>query len=142
MRGVRLTSVACAAILLASGAAFAGGFKLKPGKWQFTTTTKAPMMAEPQSKTDTRCITEKEADPLAEMTKSDKCKVTRRTETADSLKWEMECTEEGSPPMKAKGEMTSSGDTVDGTMEMTMPVAGHELNMGTTWKGKRLGACD
>jgi hypothetical protein len=142
MRGLCLTSVACAAMLLASGAAFADGFKLKPGKWEFTTTTKAPMMAEPQTKTDTRCITEKESDPLGQMTKSDRCKVTHRTETADSLKWEMECTEKGSPTMKANGKLTAKGDTVKGTMEMTMPVAGHELNLGTTWKGTRLGDCD
>jgi hypothetical protein len=139
MRTFPLTAL-CTAMLLATAAA---AFEVNPGKWQITSTTEMSMMPQPQTKTSTECLKEKTADEVLEaLTQEDICKIKDHSENGATLKWSMECQGEGSPPMKASGELTSTGDTLNGVMNASMEMKGQKMTFKTMWKGKRLGECD
>jgi hypothetical protein len=130
-----------AASLVAAGAAAA--FEVHPGKWEITTTTKTAMMPEPQTRTGTECIKEKTADEMLQaLTKEDFCKVGKHEEKGDTLEWDMECRQEGAPPMNGTGSITSKGETLSGRMGVSMKMGEQEMKFETTWKGKRVGDCN
>lgn len=118
------------------------GPTLKPGKWEFATTTEVPMLPEPKTTTKTECVKE-ETDPLAAFSKTDECKVTDRTVNGNSMKWKVECgTGEDTPKVNGSGELTADDSEVEGKMEMVSNLGGQEMRFKSSWKGKRLGECD
>jgi hypothetical protein len=120
----------------------ATAFEVNPGKWEITSTTKAEMMPQPQTKTVSECLKEKTAqEVLGALTEKDICKVLSHTEKGDTLEWTMECRQPGSPPMNGTGRITSRGESLDGGMNVSVKVGEQEMKFDTTWKGKRLGDC-
>lgn len=140
-----------AVLLFASSAA---GLGLNAGQWRFVSNTTSSMMPEPQSHTETKCITEEIAkqDPLAELVEKGGCKVLSRSEAGDTLTFEVECAGQGKMPVKSrgKGTFTSSGDKANGKMDLSvempevpnMPAMGGKVTMQQSWTGERLGACE
>ena len=143
MRRGRTILILAAAPLLLYGIAFGSEPRIKPGKWEFMTTTTMPMMPQPQTRTNTECITEEQADPLKEMTGDSSCTIKDKSVTGSTLKWKMSCKDpHGGAAMDGSGELTSQDNTVEGAMEMTMQMGGQSMTLKTAWKGKRLGDCD
>jgi hypothetical protein len=136
--------VAIAIVSVGAGRALAGdGPTLKPGKWEFTTTTEVPMLPEPKTTTKTECVKEEKTDPLAAFTKTEDCKVTDRTVNGNSMKWKVECGKgDDSPKVEGSGELTAGDTNVEGKMEMVSNLGGQEMRFKSSWKGKRLGDCD
>lgn len=146
--------VGLVAVVLLAGSAHAESMQLKPGKWKFESSTVMSMSPQPQTSTETKCITEEVAkqDPLAEMVEKGNCKVLSRSEDGDTLNFEIECAGDERTKMKSrgKGTFTSSGDKASGTMSLAvempemanMPGAGGKMTMEQKWTGERLGACD
>jgi len=146
-----------AAATLCPSLVLAAGPDLNPGKWQFDTTVVMSMSPEPTQQSETKCITKEEAesDPLASIVEQGRCKVLSKTESGNSLNFEIECEGDANMKMKmrGKGTFTGDGDSAAGKMDMTMempkmpnmpnmPNMGTGMNMSQTWTGKRLGACD
>jgi hypothetical protein len=119
------------------------GPTLKPGKWEFTTTTEVPMLPEPKTTTKTECVKEEQTDPLAAFSKTEDCKVTDRTVNGNSMKWKVECGKgDDTPKVNGSGELTADDSEVEGKMEMVSILGGQEMRFKSSWKGKRLGDCD
>jgi hypothetical protein len=116
-----------AVVLVCAGTALAAGPKLKPGKWEFVTTSKMPMMPQPRTETSTDCITEENVDPTEQF--------------VDTMKWAMEC-RTGEGVMNGTGRLTANGTTANGGMEMKFSAQGMDMTIETEWKGKRIGDCD
>ena len=56
------------------------------------------------------------------------------------MEWTIDCPVEGGT-MHAEWSATSSGDSVEGTGDMTMNMAGQTMNMTMSWTGERIGQC-
>ncbi len=146
--------LACCCLLLPA-AALAGGYSMNPGKWQFTTTVTMPMLPAPQVSTNTECVSKEEAerDPLANLVDVGNCTITKKEMHGANLDFEMECNEKGMTS-KGKGHFSAHGNTVSGSMEMSMEMPKMEgaqgipgmptgpMKITTSWKGERIGACD
>ena len=44
--------------------------------------------------------------------------------------------------MRGNGEFTADSTTANGSMQMSMDMAGQPITMRTSWNGRRLGDCD
>ncbi len=146
--------LACCCLLLPA-AAQAEGFSMNPGKWTFTTTVNMPMLSTPQVSTETECVSKEEAqrDPLANLVDVGSCTITKKQMHGSSLDFEMECNEKGMAG-KGKGHFNARGNTVSGSMEMTMNIPIMQgmqgipgmptgpMKMTTSWRGERIGACN
>ncbi len=133
-------------------AGMADSFTMNPGKWEFTTTMTMPMLPAPQVTTDTECITEEDArrDPINDLLSDGNCRMLKKKQSRNSMTFEMECNNEG-VTSKGRGQFSSNGNSASGSMDMTMEMpdmpamanmpAG-SMKIQTTWRGKRIGACD
>lgn len=121
----------------------AEAFRMEPGLWRFTTMTNMSFSREVKTETKTQCISPNTADDVLKELTDTACKIEDRNETTDQLKWKMECRERPSDPaMRGTAEITTHGDTLDGTMDMRLEVEGHRMTFKTTWKGRRIGECE
>ncbi len=135
------SSVIFVAALSFGSAALAEGMKVEPGKWEFRTTSKAPMQPQPETRVSTTCIEKPEITPETFMRDSKDCSVSGAETTATSMKWKVSCP---NPHGQVNGhaEFTSAGEAVEGSMQMTMSFGSQSMSMEQRWEGKRLGACD
>ena len=139
---------ACVA-LPAFGAEGDGAVELRPGKWEFQSTTRFSLVPEPRVETRVRCVTEQTQDPVENLTQGGNCRVTDRSTSGNTVRWAAECGVPGAPggetapsTAKATGQVTSEGDRVHGQMDMSMAVGEQEVQMDIAWTGQRLGDCD
>jgi hypothetical protein len=120
--------------------------KAKPGKWSFKTTVTIPMMPEPRVISDTKCITEEEAnrDHLTEMLKESKCTILKREESDDTVEFEVECEGDMGVKTKGKGHFTTDGTTMTGEIEIIMNMAegNQSMTMTQKWEAKWIGDCE
>ncbi len=132
-----------AVFLLIAGGAFAADSGFKPGKWEITTTTTAPMFPQPQKRTFTQCVHEEDFIPKIAREGDKHCQIKSKSVTENGVKWTMECPNgNGGEPSRAQGEMTYSGNTMHGTWDLKMQVQGKPLSMLWSMSGRRLGDCD
>jgi hypothetical protein len=140
----------CCGLLLCSGAAWADGFAMKPGKWESTSIMTMPMMPEPMTVQDVRCVTEEQAqqDPLAMMLAKGQCQAVHAEEGKGRLEFEVTCQGDAGPPMTGIGHFETQGDRASGSMEMkmAMPAMGgdgpSEMTIHQQWEARRVGPCD
>ena len=150
MKKVFVMLLATILSLLFAKVVLAEGTNLKPGKWEFKTTSIIPMMPDPQIMTNTKCITAEDAgrDPLAAMVEEGKCRVLNKEENGNTIEFEVECDGGTDMKMNGKGHFTANGTTASGKMEMTMNVpqmgdqGGQSMKITQEWEGKRIGNCD
>ncbi|MBI4517661.1 MAG: DUF3617 family protein [Deltaproteobacteria bacterium] len=143
MFGIRVTLVT-AAVTLAPAAVFAA-FEMRAGKWQFETTSVMSVMPQPQTKTQTKCLTEKDTDPdnaMKGLTKDGHCTLSGREVSGNTHTFEVTCKGAKGPEMKGRATLTGHGDSVEGGMTVNMQMGPQAMTMETKWKGKRLGNCD
>ncbi|WP_428604274.1 DUF3617 domain-containing protein [Sedimenticola sp.] len=126
-------------IFIASGVQ-ATGILITPGQWQFQISASTPLMAKPINKTLTECLTNKEISPRALMKNAPGCQLSDVQSNGKQLNWKMTCDSHGGK-MNGTGSFSSSGDVVNGTMDMVMNMHGQALTMHNRWSGKRIGAC-
>ncbi len=115
---------------------------LHEGLWETVSTMQMSGLQMPMSMppvTYRTCITKKMLIPKQKEEQKN-CKITKQEIQGNTLKWEMVCSGEGA--MKAKGEITYSGDTFEGTTvtEVNNPQMG-TMKMTSHVKGRYVGEC-
>ena len=134
-----IRSIAVTTLILAfSPPALGVGMKVEPGKWQFKTESKNPMMPQAQTRTTTDCIEESGMTPERFLTESKDCTISDAESTETSMKFKMKC---GGPGGNMTGDavFTSTGKTASGKMKIGTGQSGrqikinHVLPMGMTF---------
>jgi hypothetical protein len=110
------------------------------GKWEITSSMTIPGMGAVPPSTMTQCITKKDPVPKHDASKGS-CKVTGQNVTGSKVSWKVTC-DSARGPTTGSGEITYSGDTFDGSMNMKMSSPRGDMEVTTTMKGKRVGECD
>jgi hypothetical protein len=116
------------------------GPDIKPGKWEFTTQTEMagmPNMAIPPV-TYTQCVTAESFVPQSDAA-SNECEIGDVVVEGNAVSWKIICSGQ-SGQMEGTGTVTYTGDTLEGTMDLV--IAGTEMHVKNTIKGRRLGDCD
>lgn len=124
-------------LAVAFSMAFAGSEpNIKYGLWEVTVKIEmAGMPMQMPAITNTQCITKENAVPDSSQPNQD-CKMVDQKFTGDTATWRMECnTEQGKA--EAVGEIVYSGDTFNGTLEMSV----QGMAMTQKLSGTRLGDC-
>ena len=131
--------IAAFIILLAlTSISFAGSVNFKPGKWEITSKMEMPGGMEMPSHTITQCMTKDNIVPQNTQP-GQECVVTETKTTGNTTTWTMECKgPQGN--MKGIGKITYDGDTFEGEMVMSMPMA--NMKITNKMKGRRIGDCD
>jgi hypothetical protein len=128
------------ALLVPFLAAQVAQVNMNPGLWEITTTTEMVGMpgAGPPPLTHTQCITAEDLVPQSEEA-SEVCTVSDINTEGNTISWKITCGGQGGG-MEGTGTITYNGDTMEGTMEMAMPMTGMQIK--NTLVGKRIGECE
>ena len=128
--------------LLMSGAASGKGVSIDPGLWEMSVTVEMPMLPQPQTEVSTECIEESELSP-EDFNKDDDmpCEIANIQYDGNSASWSINCPNPAGGSMTGDWEFTSHGSTIDGSGTISMDMAGQQMAMNMTWKGKRTGPC-
>jgi len=118
---------------------FAGSdVNFKPGKWEITSKMEMAGGMNIPSHTSTQCMTKDNIIPQNAQP-GQECVVAETKTTGNTITWAMEC--KGSQgDMKGVGKITYDGDTFEGEMVMSMPMA--NMKITSKMKGRRIGDCD
>lgn len=138
-RPTLLAAALCALLLPVT----AGALEVQPGLWEFQVTLQGGLMGN-QVMTQQQCLQETDLDPAMFSTSMGPCSVGDISETATGLRWTFSCNLQGMESSGA-GSMTVSGDTVRGTVSLTMAMpaqaGGQQFTLNNTWAGRRVGDC-
>lgn len=129
-------------LLLGAGSLGATEMKVKPGKWEFVSTTTMAMMGAPRSHTNTQCLSESGVSPntlMKDMAQG--CELLDANTSKSAMSWKVRCQQEGGE-MTGEGQVSSTGETLQGGMNMKMSFNGQAMDMSVEWAGKHVGACD
>ncbi|MBP9010123.1 MAG: DUF3617 family protein [Smithellaceae bacterium] len=121
-------------IFLPVGQAFAGP-QLNPGKWEITTTTQMAGLPA-QSAKHTQCLTTDDAVPTSH-DPNQSCEISDIKTKGNTITWKVHCTG-GGDKINGNGSVTYSGNTMNGTLNMT--TGGMQIKSKIS--GRRIGACD
>jgi len=136
-RPTRTLLLAAAGVLI--GAVAQGeGMKIQPGEWQFSSVTTPPVMGPPR--TEKRCIEHGEVEPGDFTQGLQNCEVSEPAVDAKTMSWKLTCSNPHGQ-MKGSARFSSTGDRVQGTIEMNMTMGAHTMTVKVDSKGKRLGDC-
>ena len=141
MRHYLIIAISFALLTLAVNST-AGEMKVKPGKWEFVSTTTMAMMGAPRTHTNNQCLKEATVTPetlMEDMAQG--CELLDSKASSNSMSWKVKCMQEGGE-MTGQGNVTSNGDTVKGGMEMKMSFNGQAMDMQVEWSGNHIGSCD
>lgn len=136
---VRFTLLA-SILLLSTTAAAAEDMQISPGLWEIQITSKMPMLPQPTSKSMQHCFTDSQLSPGKIMENSSNCEFSDVQSSRSAMSWKMSCTGHGGS-MEGNGQFKSSGDSMQGTLMMTMQMQGQQITMEHQWSGKRIGDC-
>ena len=126
-----------------TGMATADGLAIDAGKWEMTSTMTMSMMPQPQTTTVTECIENDELSPEDfNMEEDNPCNITDVTVDGNTARWSINCPTEGGPAMEGQWEITSNGDTINGSGNMSAEFSGQAMTFAMTWEGQRIGDCD
>jgi hypothetical protein len=136
-RKLMLSGIVCALVLSLS--ALAQVPDINPGLWEFTTITEMvgmPNMNIPAT-THTQCMTAESLVPQTDAA-SHECQISEMTVDGGTVSWKIACSGQGGVT-EGTGKVTYKGDTMEGTMDMT--IAGAGMQVKNTITGKRIGDC-
>ena len=136
-----LHAIWIAGVLALASPALADGMEVKPGKWEFKTTSQSPMAPAPKTQVETHCVTESKLDPATFMRNSNGCRLSDTQASSSSMSWKMACKAHGGQ-MTGDASFRSTGTTLSGTMKMAMSFQGQKMSFEQQWEGKHLGPCD
>jgi len=123
----------------ASPASAADGLKIPDGLWRTTSTVTMPMLAQPQSKTEERCMKNRTFSPT-DMTDQSDCTVKSSNVSGDTMSWTLECPNQAGT-LTGQGRMMVSATQANGEMKMSMTMNGQSMTMTHHWEGQRIGDC-
>ena len=135
---MKLRTLAVCTLILALGLpAFADDTpSVKPGKWQWTMQMDIPGMPfkMPPVKV-THCVTPEDAKSAVPSDQNKDCKVSDVKVSGNTYSWSVDCPKQ---KMKGTGEVTYTGDSMTGQMNMDMDGQASTMK----YSGKWLGNCD
>ena len=143
MRRASRWAMGVALIGSAAGSAYAEP-NFKEGMWEITMQMQManmPMQMPPV--TVRHCLLKKDVVPNTARPGQD-CHVVSHRVSGDTVEWSMRCTDKSGRTMDGKGQVTYSGESYAGTMNMTMSGSrGDEpaTAMSYTMSGRRVGEC-
>ena len=140
---MRKTLLTTLVVLAAAPVAQADGVAVEPGLWEMTTTMTLPMLPQPRTVTTTDCVDDAVLD-VDEMSGDDvapDCDMEISQPDAKTVRWVMDCPVEGGGSSRAEWQVTSSGDSVEGSGAIKMTVMGQDLSMDASCSGRRVGDC-
>lgn len=106
--------------------------------WDMTTRME---MAGMPGQTMNQQVCMKKGETSAESFSQDRnCRVTEQRRSGNKLTWKMVCT--GADPMTGSGEMTRSGNSMNGRVQMKGKSGGEAVDMTMVYSGKLAGNCD
>ncbi len=116
------------------------GPQMNPGKWEITTKTEMAGMPS-HSLTHTQCITSNDLVPMSGDANQN-CQVKNMKTIGNTVSWEISCGSQGGQggQMNGTGEVTYTGDTMEGKMEME--IQGMDMKVKNSLSGRRIGPCD
>jgi len=118
---------------------FAGSdVNFKPGKWEITSKMEMAGGMNMPSHTSTQCMSRDNIIPQNTQP-GQECVIAETKTTGNTITWTMEC-KDPQGDMKGVGKITYDGDTFNGEMVMTMPMA--NIKIINKMKGRRIGGCD
>lgn len=133
MLAARRLLIAALAFMATSALAQGGPDEL----WDMTTRMEMAGMPA-QARSQQVCM--KKGQASAESFSQDKnCKVTDQRTVGGKLTWKIVCS--GADPMTGTGEMTRSGDSMNGRMRLQGKSGGEPIDMTMVYSGKRAGGC-
>ncbi len=142
---MRLTIITLALLTTLSTPAFAAD--IQPGLWELTLETRVAATPDfsPPPNTMNQCLTEQDAqDPsrvfggVANPGASD-CTYTEKSYVGDTLNFKMKCA--GTLSLEARGEITSSATSMQGSIVSTANLSGQAIEMQSKITAHRLGGC-
>lgn len=138
----KLTLVAVSLLAFSSLNAFASAPNMNPGMWEITTETEMPGMPMPiPPQTIRQCYKNENVKEARETLPIDKdCKIDDLKQNGNTFSWKVSCnTETG--PMSGVGNITYAGQSYSGKMTLTGKMEGMNINMTSSYSGKRVGDC-
>ncbi len=111
--------------------------QMNPGKWKITTTTEMAGMP-PQSVTHTQCTTPDDLIPMSQDA-SQECQISDIKKQDNTVSWKIVCGG-GNNKMNGTGVVTYKGNTMNGTMNMT--IVSYGTHVKNKISGQRIGPCD
>ena len=141
MRASMVCTAALALLTLGLGSARADGAGVNDGEWEVTTQMTIPGMpvAIPPV-TRTQCLTKKNAVPKPSPQQGS-CEISAIKSDGNKVSWTIKCS--GPRAAQGSGEITYSGDTMQGKSTFTMknPRSGEDVTATQTITGTRVGDC-
>jgi hypothetical protein len=116
---------------------------MREGSWE--TTTEVNMESMPQGFSNamksTYCMTKKDLLPKASDKDKNNCTVKEQNVSGNTVRWHIICVDNGTTS-DGKGEITYSGASYKGVMDMTVTGRGEKpMHMSMKYSGKYLGPC-
>lgn len=133
-------AILASTLLSSTAAAAAEDMQISPGMWQIQITSKMPMLPQPTVKSLQQCFTASQISPDKIMQNSNDCEFTDVQSSRSQVSWKMHCVGHGGN-MTGSGRFNSRGDSMDGTLQMSMEMQGQQITMDHQWSGKRIGDC-
>lgn len=126
-------------LLVSASISFAGSdVKFKSGKWEITTKMEMGGGMSMPSHISTQCLTNDDIVPQNTQP-GQECVVTNTKKAGNTVTWNMECSG-AQGEMKGTGTISYKGDTFDGEMVMSIPMA--NMKIISKMSGSRIGDCD
>jgi hypothetical protein len=125
-----------------AGAAAAGPENVHEGEWEITTQVSiAGMPFQPKPVTRTQCVTAKDPVPHPADDQG-KCEIST-VKAGKTTTWHIKCDKGPNQKIEGDGEITYSGDSMEGKATLTMqtPRKPEPIQATQTVKGRRLGDC-
>ena len=115
------------------------GPNINPGLWEFTTETQMQGAGNMQvpSETHTQCLTSDDLVPMSQNA-SQECQISNVVTRGDTITWDIVCGGQGGQ-MAGTGQVTYHGETMEGSMSMT--ISGSNMQLSNTITGRRIGPC-
>lgn len=139
MRQSRTWSIVLSVLVLINCSAVSA-LTIKPGKWEFRSTSSLP--GAPPEQVNEQCLSDKEVKPSTLMQDmSDGCELIDPKSDRDSMSWSITCSAP-TGQMSGVGNVRRDGDKLLGGMQMKMAFNGQEMNMNVKWVGTYIGPCN
>ena len=116
--------------------------QLTPGFWEIHTSTRLPAMSQSVSSQLTQCIENGDIDPSDLLKNNGQCAISEKKLENNRMSWLLQCTVPGSGIVHGHGEFSSGGDRAEGASTMIVPHQGEDVEVVSTWSGRRIGECE
>ena len=115
---------------------------IKPGKWEFGSTSSMQGAGTPREQVNQQCLTDAEVKPSTLMQDmSDGCELIDPKSDRDSMSWSIQCSGP-SGQMSGVGNVRRDGAKLLGGMQMKMAFNGQQMDMNVKWVGTYIGPCN